>query len=114
MKKVIILNQKDKAGKLQEIVNVKLGDKEEKLVEVYTPKKSTKNVDLYANVIHINIDKGINEIEELRINFKDGVPSNIKIFPEVAGEFEVKITDINGKELDGRVLKMAPEDEIKI
>lgn len=114
LKKVIILNQKDKAGKLQEIVNVKLGDKEEKLVEVYTPKKSTKNVDLYANVIHINIDKGINEIEELRINFKDGVPSNIKIFPEVAGEFEVKITDINGKELDGRVLKMAPEDEIKI
>lgn len=114
LKKVIILNQKDKAGKLQEIVSVKLGDKEEKLVEVYTPKKSTKNVDLYANVIHINIDKGINEIEELRINFKNGVPSNIKIFPEVAGEFEVKITDINGKELDGRVLKMAPEDEIKV
>lgn len=114
LKKVIILNQKDKDGKLQEINNVKIGDKEEKLIEVYTPKKATKNVDLYANVIHINVEKGDKDIEELRISFKDGVPSNIKIFPEVAGEFEVKITDINGKELDGRVLKMAPEDEIKV
>ena len=114
LKKVIILNQKDKDGKLQEINNVKIGDKEEKLIEVYTPKKATKNVDLYANVIHINVEKGNKDIEELRISFKDGVPSNIKIFPEVAGEFEVKITDINGKELDGRVLKMAPEDEIKV
>lgn len=114
LKKVIILNQKDKDGKLQEIDNVKIGDKEEKLIEVYTPKKATKNVDLYANVIHINVEKGDKDIEELRISFKDGVPSNIKIFPEVAGEFEVKITDINGKELDGRVLKMAPEDEIKV
>lgn len=114
LKKVIILNQKDKDGKLQEIDNVKIGDKEEKLIEVYTPKKATKNVDLYANVIHINVEKGNKDIEELRISFKDGVPSNIKIFPEVAGEFEVKITDINGKELDGRVLKMAPEDEIKV
>ena len=114
LKKVIILNQKDKDGKLQEIDNVKIGDKEEKLIVVYTPKKATKNVDLYANVIHINVEKGDKDIEELRISFKDGVPSNIKIFPEVAGEFEVKITDINGKELDGRVLKMAPEDEIKV
>lgn len=114
LKKVIILNQKNKDGKLHKIENISIAGKEKELVEIYTPKKSTKNIDLFANVIHLNIEKGNKDVEELKITFQDNIPKNIKIFPEVAGEFKVEIVDINGKELNGRVLKMSPEDEIKI
>lgn len=58
LKKVIILNQKNKDGKLHKIENISIAGKEKELVEIYTPKKSTKNIDLFANVIHLNIEKG--------------------------------------------------------
>lgn len=113
LNKIILLNQDDEIeNKLKEISvdNNKLEN-----IKIYSPKKNSKNLNLNGSIVHINSDNNnlLNQ-GQLVIEFKNKVPENIQLYPEVAGKFNVTLFDENNKEIKERVVSIEEGKEVKI
>lgn len=113
LNKIILLDQE--GGKENKIAKITVGDNELENVKIYSPKKSVKNLNLSGNIIHIDsknndlLSKG-----QLIIEFKDKVPENIQLYPEVAGRFVVTLYDEEDKEIKNRFNSIEEGTEIKV
>ena len=113
LKKVILLQQGDveKNGVKSVVIN---GEKVEK-IDTFFPKKEIKSLKLSGNVVHIDTKgKKIKDNGDFVIEFNGKVPESIKLYPEVAGKFEVKIFDETGKEIKERFNVIEEGKKIKI
>lgn len=113
LNKIILLDQDgEKENRIKKIM---VGNNELKNVKIYSPKKNIKNLNLSGQIIHINsknndlLSKG-----QLIIEFKDKVPENIQLYPEVAGKFTVALYDGEGKEIRNRFNSIEEGTEIKV
>ena len=113
LNKIILLDQD--GGRENKISKITVGDNELENVKIYSPKKSVKNLNLSGNIIHIDsqnndlLNKG-----QLIIEFKDKVPENIQLYPEVAGRFIVTLYDEDGKEIKNRFNSIEEGTEVKV
>lgn len=113
LNKIILLDQE--GGKENKIEKITVGDTELENVKIYSPKKSVKNLNLSGHIIHIDsknndlLNKG-----QLIIEFKDKVPENIQLYPEVAGRFVVTLYDEEGKEIKDRFNSIEEGTEVKV
>lgn len=113
LNKIILLDQD--GGRENKISKITVGDNELENVKIYSPKKSVKNLNLSGNIIHIDsqnndlLNKG-----QLIIEFKDKVPENIQLYPEVAGRFIVTLYDEEGNEIKDRFNSIEEGTEVKV
>lgn len=113
LNKIILLDQE--VGKENEIVRITVGNSKIENLKIYSPKKSAKNLNLNGNIIHIDSqDNKLLNKGELVIEFKNKVPENIRLYPEVAGKFLVTLYDEKGVEIKERFNKIEEGTELSI
>lgn len=113
LNKIILLDQD--GGKENKIARITVGNNELENVKIYSPKKKVKNLNLSGNIIHIDsqnndlLNKG-----QLVIEFKDKVPENIQLYPEVAGRFNVTLYDETDNEIKDRFNSIEEGTNVKV
>ena len=113
LKKIILLEQGDieKNGIKKVTVN---GEKVTD-IDSYSLKKEMKNLKLKGNVVHIdNRQNNLSQHGKMIIEFKGDGPKNVKLYPEVAGEFIVKLYGNDGNEIKDKFNEIEEGDKVKV
>ncbi len=113
LNKIILLDQNDDIENKIEKISVDSNKLEN--IKIYSPKKNAKDLNLSGSIVHINSDNNnlLNQ-GQLVIEFKNKVPENIQLYPEVAGKFNVTLFDENNKELTDRFTSIEEGKEVKV
>ena len=112
LNKIILLNQNDEID--NNIERILIDNIELKDIKIYSPQKNTKNLRLIGNIIHINNDSDLLNKGQVIIEFKDKVPNNIYLYPEVAGKFKVNLYDDENKEINNNFISLEEGKKIKV
>ncbi len=113
LNKIILLDQNDDIENKIEKISVNNNDLEN--IKIYSPKKNAKNLNLSGSIVHIDSNNNnlLNQ-GQLVIEFKNKVPENIQLYPEVAGKFNVILVDGGNKEIKDRFTSIEEGQEVKV
>ncbi|MGL6130573.1 MAG: hypothetical protein ACRCZ9_03030 [Fusobacteriaceae bacterium] len=114
LKKIILIEQQDINGKINEIKEVFVNGEKTEANSLYKPNILSKNKkNIKAKILHIDAEN--DKLESITIIYQDDInQDNIKILPEVDAKFSLVILEEDGKEIKERIFEKTSDKVLEI